>query len=586
MRRRLILGCVWLAATLTGCGTSSGSETGGVGGAGGVGGRSGPRALLVETGFGPVEGLEVDGVFSYRSIPYAAPPVGELRWKPPTEPAPWTETLATAERPNGCVQAPFNGLMIPGFVSSEDCLYLNVDTPVEGSNLPVMVWIHGGGFTLGEALQADGGTAGDLIARQTGTVVVSMNYRLGQLGFLAHPELSDESPDGASGNYGLMDQTAALEWVRENIGAFGGDPDNVTIFGESAGAFSVCSHLVSAQSTGLFHKAILQSGSCERPWPTLEVAEAQGAVVTELLGCSEAPEGELSCLRSKSAQEVLAALAPAPNFGFNPSDEEGGSWGPVLDGFFHTEQASESFASGNFNQVPTILGFTKDEARLFVWLGEIEETAPLVVTAENYVGQIARLVGGDMALATEAAAEYPLGDFSEPIVALAEVATDVIFRCPGKQEIAKIAEHAPAYLYQFEYPNGRSQLELAIQFGVLDAELPGYGLGAFHAADVPYVFGYSPILGFDLSNGLELILNEWRAGTADERIWLNTLGYFARFAATGDPNAEGATKWPAYDAESDQHLVLDDPISAASNAAGKCSFWADKDYLAPEIGTD
>jgi para-nitrobenzyl esterase len=283
---------------------------------------------------------------------------------------------------------------------------------------------------------------------------------------------------------------------------------------------------------------------------------------------------------------VLGALPPAPNFGFNPSEKQGGSWGPVLDGDFFTEQPSDSFESGNFNQVPTILGFTRDEARLFVWLGEIEESEPLVVTPENYAAQIARLVGGEMSLAAEAAAEYPLGDFSEPIVALAEVATDVIFRCPGKQEVAKLAEHVPAYLYQFEYPNGRSQLELAIQFGVLDAELPSYGLGAFHAADIPYVFGYSPILGFDLSDGVELILSEWDADTADERVWLSMLGYFARFAATGDPNVEGATHWPSYDADSDEHLIVDDPVSTGRNAADKCRFWADKDYLAPEFGTD
>ena len=575
MRRPFILGCLLCAVVVAGCGRSSGSSH-----------ASGARGLIVQTGSGPVEGVEEDGVFSYRGIPYAAPPVGELRWKPPVEPSAWTDTLRATERPNACVQDAFNGLAIPGFVASEDCLYLNVDTPVDGSRLPVMVWIHGGGFTLGEGLQADGGTAGDLIARQAGVVVVSMNYRLGQLGFLAHAELSAESSQAGSGNYGLMDQTAALKWVRDNIAEFGGDPENVTIFGESAGAFSVCSHLVSSQSTGLFHKAILQSGSCERPWPTLAAAEAQGDRVAEVLGCSDASEGELACMRETDAKQVLAALPPPPNFGFNPSEEEGGSWGPVLDGAFFTEQPTDSFASGNFNRVPTIVGFTKDEARLFVWLGEIEESSPLVVTEENYEAHIARLVGGDMSLAAQAATEYPLGDFSAPIVAFAEVATDVIFRCPGKQEVSKISEHVPAYLYQFEYPNGRSQLELAIQFNILDAELPSYGLGAFHGADMPYVFGYSPILGFDLSDGLELILNEWNADTADERLWLNMLGYFARFAATGDPNLDASVPWPRYDAESDEHLIFDDPIGTASNAADKCRFWADKDYLAAEIAVD
>ena len=238
--------------------------------------RTTPRTLEVATEYGPVDGFENDGVFSYRGIPYAAPPVGELRWKPPVEPEPWTDTLEAVDTPPICPQAAFAGLPVPGFNPNEDCLYLNVDTPAEGERLPVMVWLHGGGFTIGEGLQADGGTSGDRIARQAGVIVVSMNYRLGQLGFLSHSTLTAESPDGASGNYGLMDQAAAMRWVQDNIAAFGGDPDNVTVFGESAGGFSVCAHLGSSFSADLFDKAIVMSGSCQRPWATREQAEAQG----------------------------------------------------------------------------------------------------------------------------------------------------------------------------------------------------------------------------------------------------------------------------------------------------------------------
>jgi len=565
MRRRFILGCVLLAAALAGCGSSSGSA-------------SGARGLLVETGAGPVEGFEADGVFSYRGIPYAAPPVGELRWNPPTDPAPWTDTLAVTEKPNICPQTAFGGLPVPGFMPSEDCLYLNVDAPTEGSDLPVMVWVHGGAFTLGEGVQTDGGTAGDLIARQTGMVVVSMNYRLGQLGFLAHSELTAESPDGASGNYGLMDQTAAFGWVRENIAAFGGDPENVTIFGESAGAFSVCSHLASAKSAGLFASAILQSGSCERPWPMLAAAEAQGDAFAAALEC-DAEDDVLACMRAKSADDVLAALPPAPNFGFNPSDEPTGSWGPVLDGSFFTEQPSDSFATGNFNQVPIMLGFTREEARLFVWLGEMADP-PLEVTADNYVDLIAHFLGGNTELAARAAEEYPLEDYSEPAVALAAVATDTIFRCPGKLEAAKLAPFTPTYLYQFEYPDGHSQLEVVLPF--IGAELPSYDLGAFHGADIPYVFGYDPLLEINFED-FSTTLNTWEAGTADEALWLEILGYFSRFAATGNPSAEGGIQWPTYDEEADQHLVFDTTVSVGSNAAEKCDFWEGEDYLVPEL---
>lgn len=572
MRRRIVL--AWVGLVLAGCGS-----TGSSGGSAGSGGTPGARGLVVQTASGLVEGFEDDGVYSYRGIPYAEPPVGELRWKPPREPEPWVGTLAATEKPSTCPQEPFAGLPVPGFMPDEDCLYLNVDTPAQGSELPVMVWIHGGGFTLGEGLQTDGGTAGDRIAREVHAVVVSMNYRLGQLGFLAHPALTAESPDHASGNYGLLDQTAALQWVRDNIGAFGGDPGNVTIFGESAGAFSVCSHLASPKSAGLFAKAIQQSGSCERPWPTLAAAEAQGGDFAEALGCG-ADQDVLGCMRTKSADEVLAALPPGPNFGFNPSTGPSGSWGPVLDGSFFTQQPSDAFSSGTFNRVPTIIGFAREEARLFTWLGELAEP-PLEVTAENYESQIARLLGGNTELAGRAALEYPLEDYSEPTVALAAVATDTIFRCPGKLEVAKLAAFIPAYLYQFEYQDGHSQLEVALPF--IGASLPSYPLGAFHGADIPYVFGYDPLLEINFTD-FSTTLHQWQSGTVDEALWLQTLGYLARFAATGDPSAESDVQWPRYDAQADQHLVFDTTASIGSHAAGKCEFWKSEDYLVSELG--
>jgi len=537
------------------------------------------RGVEVQTSFGPVEGYENDGVLSYRGIPYAAPPIDELRWRPPIDPEPWTDTRPANEKPNICPQLAFAGLPVPGFNPSEDCLYLNVDTPVEGLGIPVMVWIHGGGFTLGEGLQADGGTAGDLIAREVGAVVVSMNYRLGQLGFLAHSELTAESSDGASGNYGLMDQTAALRWVQENIDRFGGDPDNVTIFGESAGAFSVCSHLASATSAGLFDKAILQSGSCERPWRTLPAAEAQGDAFAAALEC-DAEQDVLACMRSKSADDVLAALPPAPNFGFNPSVGRTESWGPVLDGSFFTEQPSDSFSSGNFNQVPTILGFTREEARLFVWLGELADP-PLEVTADNYEELIAYFVGGNTELAARAVEQYPLSDYSEPAVALAAVATDTIFRCPGKLEAAKLSAFVPTYLYQFEYQDGHSQLEAVLPF--IGASLPSYDLGAFHSADIPYVFGYDPLLMVDLED-FSTTLNTWEAGTADRALWIELLSDFWRFALTDRPSPLGGFEWPTYDAEADQHKVYDTTVRLGSNAAEKCDFWAGEDYLVSELG--
>ena len=581
MRHCLILGLLGIALVSFGCADDGGGGAAGSGGGtGGVGGAT-ARGLVVDTASGLVQGFENDGVYSYRGIPYAAPPVGERRWRPPANPAPWSDTLDATKPGNICQQAAFGGLPVPGFSPSEDCLYLNVDTPSDGSDLPVMVWIHGGAFTLGEGLQTDGGTAGDRIARMTDTVVVSMNYRLGQFGFLAHTTLTEESEEGASGNYGLMDQTAALRWVEANIAQFGGDPDNVTIFGESAGAFSVCSHLVSAQSAGLFDKAILQSGSCERPYPTLSSAEAQGDAFAEELGCTDAVEGTLACMRAASAEDVLGTLPPAPNFGFNPTAGPSGSYGPIVDGLFMVEQPADSLGSGNFNQVPTVIGFTENEARLFVWLGEIADE-PLVITEDNYEEQVAFLLGGNTELAADAVLEYPLADFSEPGEALAAVATDTIFRCPGKQEAAVIARFVPeTYLFQFEYPDANFQLEAALP--LLGAELPSYGLGAFHSADISYVFGYDPLLEIDFQD-FSVTINPFAAGSTDDLLWQETLGYFTRFAATGDPNDGSAPQWPTYDAQSDPYLAIDSPFSVGVNAAQKCnSFWAGTDYLATPL---
>ena len=601
-----------------GCGDDSGgadagpdSGTGGAdSGTGGSGGDAGmiARQLLVQTDKGPVEGFEDEGVFSYRGIPFAAPPVGELRWKPPIAAEAWTETLSVVDKPTQCSQrlpsSLSGGFPLPGFAPGEDCLYLNVDTPATGNDLPVMVWIHGGGFTLGEALQTDGGTAGDRIARTQNVVVVGIHYRLGQLGFLAHPALTAEDPVGASGNYGLMDQTAALQWVRDNIAAFGGDPNNVTIFGESAGAFSICSHLASPLSAGLFHKAVLQSGTCERPWDSLAAAEAQGEAFQKELGCSDATD-VLACMRAKSDDEVLDALPPGENFGFSLSDEVAGSWFPILDGRFFTEQPSVSFETGNFNRVPSIIGFTQHEARLFVWLGGLGWLAGQVAAwsdgdqmdpkptmadyetfiANNYETYVGRFINDDPTLTPQAVAQYPIANYSEPTEALSAFASDVIFRCPGRDEAAKIAEHASVYFYEFQYPDARFAVETSLNFNIIEGELPSYGLGAFHSSELSSVFGYSPILGFELDPFM-LILNEHAEGSADDLLWQDMVAYWGRFAATGDPNGNGAPTWPKYTTTGDEGLAINTTQAAATGlAASNCAFWEDKTYLFPSLPT-
>jgi len=320
------------------------------------------------------------------------------------------------------------------------------------------------------------------------------------------------------------------------------------------------------------------SGSCERPWPSLAAAEAQGQRFAAALGCTSADE-PLACMRGKPFEDVLAALPPGDNFGFNPTDDQKGTWGPVFDGAFFMEQPSESFASGNFNRVPTIVGFTRDEARLFTWLAELS-TPPLVVTEESYETLLSYYLAGDTDLAARAATEYPLDDYAVPMLALAAMVTDTVFRCPGRTEARKLAQHVPTYLYQFEFPEGRSQLEVALPF--LGAAPPAYELGAFHGAEIPYVFGYDPLLEIDLQS-FSTTLREWGPGTADEALWLHTLAYFTRFAATGEAGSKRGPDWPTYDAEAERYLAIDSTTAVRTRPAAKCDFWDEEDYLQAQL---
>jgi para-nitrobenzyl esterase len=298
----------------------------------------------------------------------------------------------------------------------------------------------------------------------------------------------------------------------------------------------------------------------------------------EALGCAE-EEDVLACMRGKPFDDVLGALPAGENFGFSPTDEPQGSWGPILDRLFFEEQPSDSFASGNFNQVPTIVGFTREEARLFTWLAELGNP-PLVVTEESYEEQLAYYLGGDAELAAKAAIEYPLDAYDPPILALAAVVTDTIFRCPARTEAAKLAAHVTTYLYQFEFPDGRSQLEVALPF--LGGEAPSYDLAAFHSSEIPYVFGYDPVLQINFEDFSTTLL-QWGEGTSDEALWLDMLGYFVRFATDGDPSASGGPEWPTYDPETDEYLAIDSETALSAAPAQKCDFWDGESYLGFEI---
>jgi para-nitrobenzyl esterase len=505
-----------------------------------------PDSLLVTTDLGTVRGKLVGGVRSFLGIPYAAPPVGELRWRAPAPHPGWTGVRSTTSAGNVCSQT-IPVVKIP--TGGEDCLFINVHTPDPPPQepAPVMVWIHGGGFTTGDGLQYGGGTDGSVIVRNSGVVVVSFNYRLGQFGFLAHAALTTEDPEHpGSGNYGLEDQIAALQWVQRNIAAFGGDPSNVTIFGESAGGWSVCAHLASPRSAGLFQRAIVESGICIMPQSSLAAAEAQGATFAVRLGC-DAAEDVLACMRAKSASDVRAALRPDPSFAF--SEGEFGSWFPVLDGNVFTVQMADSFAAGNFNQVPVMVGSNRDEGTLFVMMSHNSAGRPL--TAEDYPDRLSYLLRGNEELVSAVETRYALDLYPGPFEALSAAFGDGFLACPTIDTGHLLAGHVPAYLYQFEFPDAKFALPATVE------------LGAFHSAEIQYVFGIPTKPPFTDD---ELALSE------------QMMGYWTRFARTGDPNGGGAVAWPLLD-EADQHLVLDRTIAVGSHAKSEaCTFWRGLDY--------
>lgn len=466
-----------------------------------------------------------DDVFIYRGIPYAQPPVGPLRWRPPQPPSPWNDVRSTDAFGPSCVQdlvgsrPPWTEEFMVQNEVSEDCLYLNIWAPAErsGGGLPVLVYIHGGAFREGSGAIAV--YDGENLARK-GLVVVTINYRLGIFGFLAHPELREESPHSASGNYGLLDQVAALEWVQKNIEAFGGDPDRVTIAGQSAGAMSVHLLLASPLAAGLFHGAIIQSG----PGGLAAFGIASDADLAQPL--TQAEEAGLNFAREKGASSIddLRSLGADELM----TGSEGGPllrFGPVVDGWFLPEPVDAIFASGRQNDVPTISGMNADEASAFPGYGKstvqaFQEDARRRYgeLADSYISLYAPSTDKSAGEAQKQAARH-LG-----LTALRGL-TD---------RRAKTAE-TPAYLYYFER-------------GIPWPEYPNFG--AFHTGEVPYVF-----------DNLHVLDRPW---TDQDRAIADAVStYWVNFATTGNPNGNGLPEWPAYDSPDGKTMVLGTEMRAA-----------------------
>jgi para-nitrobenzyl esterase len=495
-----------------------------------------PPSFTAKTNQGVVQGVMVEGVNTFLGVPYAAPPVAELRWSNPRVPRKWGGVKKTDKVPPHCVQSVF------GFDrGQEDCLYLNIWTPTlfPEKPLPVMVWIHGGGFILGHSYET---TPGQYLAKKENVIVVSINYRLGAFGFMAHPEIS-RANGGSSGNYGMQDQLFALQWVRNNIKNFGGDVNNITVFGESAGGMSICNLLVSPMSQGLFQKAIIESGPCFSPYPDLAFMEKQGQEMERQLHC-DVQKNPLACMRDKTAKEILAAMPPDPGMAFG---ENNANWMPTVDGKLLLEQPARSLSEGRFMRVPVMNGNNANEGEVIVMFAHEYQFKKL--TAEKYPERVNYLML-DEAKVQKVLERYPLEKYSDAGGALSAVLGDQTFVCQEKWTSDAIAKHAPVFSYFFNYPDA-------------DFVLPEVRkLGAFHSAEVQFVFGYPMSWFGDSFSGDELVLSD------------SMMHYWAQFARTGDPNDGAHPRWPLY-AEGKKRLQMDVELSEknASDTDEVCAFW-------------
>ena len=491
-------------------------------------GDGGPLADTLKIDSGLVSGAtagEKKDVRVYRGIPFSAPPAGPLRWKPPQPVRPWDGVRACTEFGPWCPQ-PAAIIGGPAGRQSEDCLYLNVWTAARRADekRPVMVWIHGGGCTTGS-----GGTVfydGEALARQ-GVVLVTINYRLGPLGFLAHPLLSKESHRRVSGNYGMMDQIEALRWIQRNVAAFGGDPGCVTIFGESAGGASVCRLMVSPPARGLFHRAIAESGTIysRSRWLKetrggVESAEALGERVAARLGCDKEAD-PLAAMRAKTPQEVLKAADPMQGlFG------SGTKWVWVVDGWLLPDDPATLFAAGKQAAVPLVAGSNADEGTIFLRQLPVRHVAGYELTVRSLFAPHG----------PEWLKLFPAASDDEVPAALDHLVTAVSFAAPARAAARDMEKAgAKAYVYHFTRvpPVYRAS-----------------GLGAFHGGEIPYVFGHAggrP--GFE---------------EKDRELAKVMSGCWVRFAATGNPNGPGLPEWPAYTAAADSYLEFGDAIKIKS----------------------
>ncbi len=480
----------------------------------------------------------------FEGIAFAAPPTGELRWRPPAAPIPFAGVKDADRIGPACWQARNSDASLyarGNLYRSEDCLYLNVFTGAREADerLPVMVWYHGGGNTTGHAGARifDGA---NLAAR--GAVIVTANYRLGPLGFLSHPALSGESTESASGNYGLLDQIAALEWVRDNVAGFGGDPGRVTIFGQSAGGTDVCLLQSSPLAEGLIDGVIGQSPGCIKLDIELEQGHASGSAYAERLGVSGGGAEALSELRAIPAERLIAT--------------PGGTTGPLIDGWVVPGRPYDMLESGDQNRIPVMVGGLAEE-----YYG-LQHTAGPIIEADldNY---LENAFGGE---AAQVKSLYPEALDLSPLDARKEIMGDNAFLLASRMWGRLVSERGNnAYVYFFTRPAPVFRLYVHE-----DPDLTGNGgqrlFGAYHSGELAYVFDNLDLVGLD-----------WDAG--DRALAEIVADYWVNFAATGDPNGPGLPEWPAYEPEADVVQILDTEVRATVHPKSERLEYLEELYL-------
>ncbi|XP_015344123.1 cocaine esterase-like [Marmota marmota marmota] len=486
------------------------------------------------------------GVHTFLGIPFAKPPVGPLRFAAPEPPEPWSGVRDGTSYPAMCLQNAdalnlealnLGRKHLPPIPMSEDCLYLSIYAPAharEGSNLPVMVWIHGGGLVMGSGSVLDC----SILSAIENVLVVTIQYRLGVLGFFSTGD------QHATGNWGYLDQVAALRWVQQNIAHFGGNPDQVTIFGVSAGGTSVSSLVVSPMSQGLFHGAIMESGVALLPDLITSSSKDVSTMVANLSACGQVEsEALVSCLRGKSEQEMLAITKP---FKIIPA---------VVDGAFLPRHPQELLASADFQPVPSIIGVTNDE---YGWLLPMYLGPPEIqkdIDRETTQAVLQRISTQRMKLPAECAdllMEEYMGDNKDPHtlrLQFHEMMADFMFVMPALQVAHDQSFHAPVYFYEFQHPPSF----------IKDMRPPH--VKADHGDEVVFVFG-------SYINGNRVELTE-----EEELLQRRMMKYWANFARNGNPNGEGLPHWPLFD-QDQQYLQLDiQPAVGQALKAHRLQFW-------------